>query len=240
MHGDNRHSREGPQGGSIPAPSPPVLDPVSLLPHLFFGCAGQPKLWRQPPWCLGEIFCCWLPGGARWGEGFRGCPPASKEGLGFLFLQIPQAEPSCTRACCGAVPAGLRPLPGRACVPLISPAHPLLSTPPERGRDLIFSIVPSVSITPPRPFSAARPSPRPPLLLVADAGSRAGGQTKSSPPCPYPRGGSSPSLPFPRGLVPLPKSPSPCPPPQACSNASCHRVPLWQSCTRRRPRSAVV
>lgn len=120
VHGDKGHSREGPQGGSIPAPSPPVLDPISLLPHLFFGCAGRPKLCRQPPRRSGEIFCCWLPGGAQWGGGFRGCPPVSKEGLGFLFLRIPQAEPSSTRACCGAVPAGLRPLPGRACVPLIS------------------------------------------------------------------------------------------------------------------------
>lgn len=165
------------------------------------------------PTAVGGDFLLLAPRRCPVGWGLQGVPPSFQRGFGVSF-------PADTPGRAFLHPLVLRrgarrpaPSPGtRVCAADIS-AHPLLSTPPERGRDLIFSIVPSVSITPPQPFSAARPSPRPPLLLVADTGSRAGGQTKSSPPCPYPRGGSSPSLPFPRGLVPLPKSPSPCPPP---------------------------
>lgn len=77
------------------------------------------------------------------------CPPLSKECLSFFPAAVPGSflAPS---------PPVSHPLLGHVCLLLISSIHPLLSTPPEEGTDLIFSNVSSVSITPPPPLLGSR------------------------------------------------------------------------------------
>lgn len=74
----------------------------------------------------------------------------------LLSLQPSRAQHPHTGSFLAPSPPVSHPLLGHVCLPLISPTHPLLSTPPKEGTDLIFSTVSSMSITPPRPLLGCR------------------------------------------------------------------------------------
>lgn len=149
------------------------------------------------PTAVGGDFLLLAPRRCPVGWGLQGVPPSFQRGFGVSF---PADTPGRAFQHPRVLRRGARrpaPSPGtRVCAADIS-AHPLLSTPPERGRDLIFSIVPSVSITPPPALLGSSAVSSPPSPAGGGYREPCGRADKEQPPLPLPPGGQQPLSPLP-------------------------------------------